>query len=171
MRQRDAGRRAARRWLAALRDSLKPPMMEVVGTSLRDALCPARGSGPGLAPLRTPTSTEALGEGFTAKGNTVAWNWYRNNQARTNKDGEPIRPGPLPLSDAFMNLTRLSRILTPAEAIRRRNAFIAASQWMQQVALSGGRGPIDRPFNARDARYPDARIDVVVRVGWAFIPQ
>ena len=53
---------------------------------------------------------------------------------------------------------------------RRKSAFVQASQFIQNAMVAGGTGPVRKTFNANDPRVPDARVDIVVYTGRAFVP-
>jgi RHS repeat-associated protein len=97
-------------------------------------------------------------EGFTASKDTVSWSWSQLN--------------PLDVYTANSKLSEFLEILTPVQIGRRRDAFYRASRFINNTAMTGGvHAPIYiPPFNARDPRYPDARVDIEVNAGWAFVP-
>jgi RHS repeat-associated protein len=95
---------------------------------------------------------------FKADQDTVSWNWSQRN--------------PLDVFTANTKLSEFLDILTPVQIGRRRDAFYRASRFINNDAAGGGipAGYPIPPFNARDPRYPDARVDIEVDAGWAFVP-
>jgi RHS repeat-associated protein len=95
-------------------------------------------------------------QGFVASKDTVSWSWSQ--------------PNPLDIYTANSKLSEFLEILTPVQIGRRRDAFYKASTFINGVAAGGGIGPVSRIYNANDQRYPDARVDIEVQAGWAFVP-
>lgn len=88
---------------------------------------------------------------FKLDKNTLSWNW--------------AQPDPLDVFTANAKLTEFLAILTPVQIGRRKNAFKEASRFINR----GPSPPVRMSFNDRDNRYPDARVDVIVDAGWAFV--
>ena len=95
---------------------------------------------------------------FKLDKDTVSWNW--------------AQPIPLDVYTASSKLSEFLDILTPVQIGRRADAFRRASQFIIRAALGGGvQAPIFiPPFNARDPKVPDARVDINVDAGRAFVP-
>ena len=93
---------------------------------------------------------------FKLDKDTVSWNWSQGY--------------PLDVLTANTKLSEFLDILTPVQSGRRRDAFYRASRFINGAALGGGTGPTKQSFNARDPRYPDARVDINVDAGLAFVP-
>jgi hypothetical protein len=75
----------------------------------------------------------------------------------------------LPTNSTF--LSEWLQILTKDQIQRRATAFINASRFIVNASLGGGIGPPGPPsFNARDPHVPDARVDIEVQAGLAFVP-
>jgi hypothetical protein len=60
--------------------------------------------------------------------------------------------------------------LNPQQQGRRYSAFVQASQFILNAMTAGGIGPVSKTFNAGDPRVPDARVDIAVYSGIAFVP-
>ena len=95
---------------------------------------------------------------FNYSGDTLSWPWSQST--------------PLLAYTALSKLSEFLQILTPAQNGRRKPAFVKASQFIVNASIAGGVwAPVTiPPFNAGDARYPDARIDIEVQSGQAFVP-
>jgi hypothetical protein len=93
---------------------------------------------------------------FKADKDTVSWNWSQRY--------------PLDVFTANTKLSEFLDILTPVQIGRRRDAFYKASRFINGAALGGGTGPTKQSFSARDPQYPDARVDINVDAGLAFVP-
>ncbi len=93
---------------------------------------------------------------FKLDKNTLSWNWSQRY--------------PLDVFTANSRLSEFLDILTPVQIGRRRDAFYRASRFINGAALGGGTGPTKQSFNARDPQYPDARVDINVDAGLAFVP-
>lgn len=61
-------------------------------------------------------------------------------------------------------------LLTSTQIGRRAQAFIQASQFIKNAMIAGGTGPVSKSYNANDPRVPDARVDIAVYSGRAFVP-
>ena len=78
---------------------------------------------------------------------------------------------PLPAVVASRQLTNLAFAITSGQSVRRRAAFIAVSLTIKAAAAAGGlSAPYSKSFNANDKQYPDARVDVEIKSGRAFVP-
>jgi len=77
---------------------------------------------------------------------------------------------PLDVFTANSKLSEFLDILTPVQIGRRKNAFKEASRFINNAALGGGNGPVQKSFNDDNDRYPDVRVDIKVDVGLAFVP-
>jgi len=94
---------------------------------------------------------------FKANEDTVSWQWNL--------------PAPLDAFTASSKLGEFLQILTPAQSGRRERAFSQAARFITNAALGGGvRHTFKKSFNARDSQYPDARVDINVDAGLAFVP-
>jgi hypothetical protein len=53
---------------------------------------------------------------------------------------------------------------------RRAKAFAQAIRFIENAMVTGGVGPPGKSFNANDPRVPDARVDIQIYTGLAFVP-
>jgi RHS repeat-associated protein len=94
--------------------------------------------------------------GYTFSSDTLSWGWSQ----------------PVPLSGltALQRLSGFLPLLSNSQVGRRAQAFIQASQYIKNAMIAGGTGPDRRSFNANDPQVPDARVDIAVYSGRAFVP-
>jgi hypothetical protein len=93
-------------------------------------------------------------QGFKYDADTLSWPW---SQAT-----------PLLALTAHTKLSEFLQILTYEQIGRRGKAFADASRFIENASLGGGTGPTRVTFNARDPKYPNARVDIEVQSGRAF---
>lgn len=82
-------------------------------------------------------------------------------------------PEALKASVALDQLQRLKEQLSKRQLERRRYAFQAACLWIKKKAERGGVGRVTKTFpepRRRSSDYPDARVDIDVITGRAFVP-
>jgi RHS repeat-associated protein len=96
---------------------------------------------------------------FNYSDDTLSWPWRQSS--------------PLLAYTACSKLSEFLQILTPTQAGRRGGAFARASRFIVNAAIAGGVwAPVSiPPFNANDPAYPDARVDIEVQSGQAFVAQ
>jgi RHS repeat-associated protein len=95
---------------------------------------------------------------FNYKDDTLSWPWSQAD--------------PLLASSALKRLSEFLEILTYEQIGRRAKAFSDASRFIVNASLGGGIGPPGPPsFNARDPKVKDARVDIEVQAGRAFVPE
>lgn len=103
-----------------------------------------------------PDATAVSLAGYTFKDDTLSWGWSQ----------------PLPLGGltALQRLSGFLPLMSTIQVGRRAQAFIQASQFIKNAMIAGGVGPMSRSFNANDPKVPDARVDIAVYSGRAFVP-
>jgi RHS repeat-associated protein len=94
---------------------------------------------------------------FNYAGDTLSWPWSQSS--------------PLPDYNALSKLSEFLQILTRTQIGRRGAAFAKASRFIVNASIGGGIwAPVSVPFNAQDPDVPDARVDIEVQSGQAFVP-
>lgn len=78
-------------------------------------------------------------------------------------------PGGMCVGAGEQLLAELRDLLTPSELSQRDQAVALAQAFMQRCAVSGGCGPMSQHFYNDNRRDPDARIDVEIIRGIAFV--
>jgi RHS repeat-associated protein len=94
--------------------------------------------------------------GFNYSDDTLSWPWSQ--------------PTPLLSYTALSRLSEFLQVLTKDQIKRRATAFVNASRFIVNASLGGGTGPTKKTFNDNNALVPDARVDIEVQTGRAFVP-
>jgi hypothetical protein len=94
--------------------------------------------------------------GYTFAKDTLSWGWSQ--------------PVPLGGLTALQRLSGFLPLMSSSQIGRRAQAFRQASQYIKNAMVAGGTGPVSKSFNANDPRVPDARVDIAVYTGLAFVP-
>jgi hypothetical protein len=103
-----------------------------------------------------PDATAVSQAGYTFSKDTLSWGWSQ--------------PVPLGGLTALQRLSGFLPLMNYAQIGRRKTAFVQASQFIQNAMVAGGVGPPGKSFNANDPRVPDARVDIQIYTGLAFVP-
>lgn len=94
---------------------------------------------------------------FNYSGDTLSWPWSQSN--------------PLFAYTACSKLSEFLQILNTQQIGRRATAFVQASRFIVNASLGGGvYAPTSMNFQAGDKVAPDARVDIEVNAGRAFVP-
>lgn len=79
------------------------------------------------------------------------------------------RNGPISASDGVAELDRLQGRCTPTQLRIRKQAFPKARRFIAHLAGKGLPGPTTYKFHDRGVSPKQARIDIDLKKGWAFI--
>jgi RHS repeat-associated protein len=103
-----------------------------------------------------PNAAAVTAAGYKFSKNTLSWSWNL--------------PAPLSGLTALQQLNGFIPLMNNTQIGRRTQAFIQAEQYIKNAMIAGGTGPVHKRFNANDPRVPDARVDIDVYAGRAFVP-
>jgi len=106
-----------------------------------------------------PTASAVQGSGYTYSKDTLSWGW-----------SQPVPLGAVTALQRLSGFVNTPGLLNPQQQGRRYSAFVQASQFILNAMTAGGIGPVSKTFNAGDPRVPDARVDIAVYSGIAFVP-
>jgi RHS repeat-associated protein len=105
---------------------------------------------------KSPPDTTAVSQaGYTLSNDTLSWGWSQ--------------PVPLGGLTALERLNGFVPLLNNDQVGRREKAFAQAIRFIENAMVAGGVGPPGKSFNANDPRVPDARVDIQIYTGLAFV--
>jgi len=97
--------------------------------------------------------------GYTFSNDTLSWSW-----------SQPSPLGGVTALEMLSGFVNTYGLLNSQQKGIRKPAFVQASQFIVNAMTAGGTGPTTRSYNANYPRVPDARVDIEVKSGLAFVP-